>query len=169
MSSAFILLVHRVLVTGRPSFSPRLAIRYETHVHPWKKNNLDQRPACLMEESLSITETLELLDPSRSPALEIPHNTMKRRNPYLIKFPLLRLSRYLNSISRKCRTTFFSLSLFFTLNNSIILSEVFVLALFNLRKMVYPFTLFFSSGYGILYAYYANITADVSTHRSTSC
>jgi len=65
-----------------------------------EKEQFESTSVCLMEESLSITmETLEPLDPSSSPTLEIPRNTMKRRNPYLIKFPPLRLTRYLNSIS----------------------------------------------------------------------
>lgn len=104
--------------TERPSLSSRLATHDRTPCLVQKKNNLDQHPVCLMEESLSITaETLESLDPLNSPALEIPCNTMKRRNPYLIKFPPLRLIRYLDSISvsAKCRAMFFFFFFFYTL------------------------------------------------------
>jgi len=47
-----------------------------------------------MEESLSImVETLESLDPLNNPLSKFHDSTMKRRNPYLIKFPPLRLIR----------------------------------------------------------------------------
>lgn len=129
--------------------------------HVEKEQLLNQRPVCLMEESLSITmETLEPLDPSSSPTLEIPRNTMKRRNPYLIKFPPLRLTRYLNSISLSVHEMQGNVSFFFHAQQFHYFLSLFLpLSLFlSFSLSLFLFSLSFNSGQSALFNLYVNFS-----------